>query len=131
MTTRTNIYRTGDLSEHLVGYLEDGTIYRVRWDEGTPIGRVDSDRRIFRTTAHDEREVGAVTDEGRVVSLGLLEGGYLGWIEADGIVVRGGYIIEEEDVGRVDGPEPLAAGAALLLIFLPDEDEANRRERRR
>lgn len=131
MTTRTNIYRTGESSEHLIGYLEADTIYRLRWGEGVPIGRVDAEQRIFHATAHDEREVGAVSADRRVSSRGLLEGGYLGWIEADGIVVRGGYIIEEEDVGRVDGPEPLPAGAALLLIFLPEEEEQERRERRR
>lgn len=129
MTTRTNIFRSSEFDEHHIGYLENGVIFRLRWNEGIAIGRVDDAGRIFRNTAHDEREVGAVTADGRVVSLGLFEGGYLGWVEDDGTVVRGGYIIEEEDVGRVQGPDLHPAGAALLLIFVPEEDEANRRQR--
>ena len=61
-------------------------------------------------------------------SHGLFEGGELGWIEeseesegATGktqtVVMRGGLIMEEEEVGRVEGPQREAAAAALLLLF--------------
>ncbi len=60
-------------------------------------------------------------------SHGLFEGGELGWVDPDGVVVQGGYILGEEEVGRVSGPQPQAAAAALLLLFLPDDAEENRR----
>jgi hypothetical protein len=71
--------------------------------------------------------LGHFTAKGHVHSHGLFEGGALGWVDPDGVVVQGGLILGEEEVGRVDGPQPAAAAAALLLLFLPDDAEANRR----
>ena len=111
-----------------LGYIgEDFVIYRLRWDEGHPVGRIDQDGHIFRKTQFDERELGYVTPEGEVFSHGLFEGGSLGWLELDGTVIRGGLIFEQEEVGRVDGPQQFAAAGALLLLFLPDDAEADRK----
>jgi hypothetical protein len=54
----------------------------------------------------------------------------LGWVDPDGVVVQGGFMLGEEEVGRVDGPQLNAAAAALLLIFLPEEAEEDRRMNR-
>lgn len=119
--------RTADGGEIILGYLgEDGVIYKLRWEAGRPVGRVDSDRRVFRRTAHDERELGYYTADGTVYSHGLLAGGAIGWVDPDGVVVQAGLILGEEEVGRCAGPQLAAAGAALLLLFLPDDAEANR-----
>ena len=107
----------------------DQIIYRLRWDEGVPVGRIDDQGRVFRNTRHDERELGLFDTDGRVRSHGLFEGGELGWVDPDGVVVQGGYILGEEEVGRVEGPARHAAAAALLLLFLPDDAEADRRMR--
>jgi hypothetical protein len=64
-----------------------------------------------------------------VRSHGLFEGGELGWVDPDGVVNRGGLILGEEEVGRVEGPAAAAAAAALLLFFLPEEAEFVRRTR--
>ncbi len=126
--TRTTIYkRTESGDEYALGYIDgDGRICRLRWDEGIPVGRVEGNR-ILRKTAHDERELGTFSDDGAVRSHGLFEGGELGWVDPDGVVNRGGLILGEEEVGRVEGPAQAAAAAALLLLFLPDEAEQNRR----
>jgi hypothetical protein len=132
---RTTIYkRTGEgeeMRERALGYVgADGIIYKLRWDEGHPIGRVDAQGTIYRRTAYDERELGTYTPDGRVRSHGLFQGGDLGWIESNGLVVQAGLILGEEDVGRVEGPNPYAAGAALLLLFLPDDAEEDRQARK-
>jgi hypothetical protein len=127
LSMRTTIYKsTNDGNESEVGYIgPDLGIYRLHWNEERIVGRVDAAGRVFRNTAYDERELGVFTPDGRVRSHGLFEGGALGWVDRDGIVVRSGLILGEEEVGRVDGPHAVAAGAALLLLFLPDEAEAN------
>jgi hypothetical protein len=126
---RTTIYkRSADGSEFPMGYIGlDQVIYKLRWDEGRPVGRIDSERRVFRRTAHDERELGYFRLQGQVYSHGLFEGGAIGWVDPDGVVVQAGLILGEEEVGRCAGPWPQAGGAALLLLLLPDEAEANRR----
>ena len=126
---RTTIRKlTADGGEIAIGYIgSDGVIYKLRWGEGQPVGRVDGDGHIFRRTAHDERELGYFTPQGRVYSNGLFEGGALGWVDPDGVVVQAGLILGEEEVGTGDGPQLHAAGAALLLLFLPDDAEENRR----
>lgn len=125
---QTAIFKVSDYGEEKLGYLgEDQIIYRLRWNEGLPVGRVDQTGRVFRKTAHDERELGSFTPAGQVHSHGLFEGGALGWVDPDGVVVQGGLILGEEEVGRVAGPNLAAAAAALLLLFLPDEAEANKR----
>ncbi|MBX3015460.1 MAG: hypothetical protein KF832_28325 [Caldilineaceae bacterium] len=125
---KTHIFKFSATGEAAVGFLgADQVIYKVRWGEGVPAGRVDDEGYIFRKTAYDEREVGRFTPTGQVYSHGLLEGGALGWVDPDGVVVQGGLILGEEEVGRVEGPSPAAAAAALLLIFLPDDAEANKR----
>ena len=135
---RTNIYKrieSGDpfstdasVSEILLGYIgADQVIYKIRWQEGVPIGRVDSEGRVYRNTAHDERELGTFTTDGIVRSHGLFEGGELGWLEPDGAVLQAGLILSEEEVGRVEGPHTQAAAAALLLLFLPDDLEMSKR----
>lgn len=117
-----------EISEIDAGYLgADGVIYKLRWGEGRPVGRIDADNRIFRRTAYDERELGYFTAGGQVHSHGLLEGGAVGWVDPDGVVVQAGLILGEEEVGSCEGPQVIAAGAALLLLFLPDDAEENRR----
>lgn len=125
---QTKIIKVSDDHEEQLGYVgADQVIYKVRWDEGIPVGRIDQTGLVFRKTAHDERELGNFTADGRVYSHGLFEGGALGWVDPDGVVVQGGLIFGEEEVGRVEGPQPAAAAAALLLLFLPDDAEANKR----
>lgn len=120
--------RTAEGGEFALGYLgADGVIYKLRWGEGQPVGRVDAGNRVFRRTAHDERELGYFAADGIVYSHGLFEGGVLGWVDPDGVVVQAGLILGEEEVGRCAGPRLHAAGAALLLLFLPDDREENRR----
>ncbi len=131
---RTTIYRTRSSGEDAVGYVCGEEIFRLRWGTGVGIGRYERDSdgwRILRKTRFDEKELGRITIEGVIHSHGLFEGGSLGWLESDGTVVRGGLIFAEEEVGRVDGPQPLTAAAALLLIFVPDEDEMSREIERR
>ena len=120
--------RTADGIDITVGYLNaDGVIYKLRAGEGRPAGRIDAQDRVFRRTAHDERELGYFEPNGRVYSHGLFEGGAIGWVDPDGVVVQAGLILGEEEVGSCEGPQVIAAGAALLLIFLPDDAEENRR----
>jgi hypothetical protein len=129
MTTvdRTTIYKKNLYGEVAVGYVgADQVIYQLRWDHGVAVGRVNQPR-IWRKTSQDERELGTFTLDGRVRSHGLFEGGAIGWVDPDGVVVQAGLILGEEEVGRVAGPQPAAAAAALLLIFLPDDAEANKR----
>jgi hypothetical protein len=138
---QTTIYkRTGD-SERVLGYTENdtspdglplsaGLIFRRHWDAGIEIGRYDETGHVFRRTTYDEKLVGHVTGGGAIFSSGLFEGGELGWVDPDGVVVQGGFMLGEEEVGRVDGPQPNAAAAALLLIFLPEEAEEDRRMNR-
>lgn len=134
-TTQTDISRRRAGGDDPVGFVDaSGVIYRLRWGEGIPIGRVeerDGLYRIWRNTRYDEKEVGTASRDGVVRSHGLFEGGELGWLEPDGVVMRGGLILEEEETGRVDGPHAQAAAAALLLIFLPEEEEASREMKRR
>jgi hypothetical protein len=127
-STQTKIFKRSESSEEQLGYIgADQVIYKVRWGEGFPVGRVDAQGQIFRKMTHDERELGRFTPAGQVYSHGLFEGGALGWVDPDGVVVQGGLILGEEEVGRVEGPQPAAAAAALLLLFLPDDAEANKR----
>ena len=133
MATRTNteIHKKTSFGEEKIGYLsENGTIFKLRWDDGIEIGRVDATGRLFRKTKYDEQEVGLVSIEGTVHSHGLFEGGEIGWVEADGVVIQAGLILGEEEVGRVEGPNQGSAGAALLLIFLPADAEENRSMKR-
>jgi hypothetical protein len=111
-----------------LGYVgDDKLIYR---QQDLPIGRVDEQNRLFRRTQHDEREVGHVDAQGHVYSHGIFEGGALGWVDPDGVVIQAGLIFGEEEVGFVTGPDLHVAGAALLLIFLPEAQEAARRDAR-
>ena len=128
---RTDIYRLTEQGEHAVGYLEAGIIYKLRWNEGRPVGSATEAGRILQKTQYDERDLGHVDEDGVVHSNGLFEGGTLGWIEESGTVVQAGFTFSEEDVGRVEGSEPFAAGAALLLLFLPAEREEDRRAMRK
>lgn len=124
--------RMSDGGEFIVGYLgTDGVIDQARRGDGQAVGRVDAERRVFRRTTHDERELGYFTPHGRVHSHGLFEGGAIGWVEPDGVVVQAGLIMGEEEVGSCEGSQFLAAGAALLLLLLPDDAEANRSEAQR
>ncbi len=131
---RTMIYRTRSSGEDGVGYICGDGIFRFRWGQGIRIGRCERDDagwRIFRSTRFDEKELGRISTEGIVHSHGLFQGGTLGWLEPDGTVVQGGFIYSEEEVGRVEGPRPRLAAAALLLILVPEEDEASREMGRR
>jgi len=125
---QTKIFKRSEYGEEQVGYVgADQVLYKLRWGEGLPVGRVDETGRVFRKTAHDERELGSFTSNGHVHSHGLFEGGELGWVEADGVVMQGGLIMGEEEVGRVEGLQAAAAAAALLLLFLPEDAEATKR----
>jgi len=127
---RTRIYQTDEHGEQLLGYLStDGTLYRPGPDGALIVGRIATPQ-VFRKTAYDERELGYFTTSGRIHSHGLFEGGELGWVEPDGVVVQAGLILGEEEVGRVEGPQPLPAAAALLLLYLPDAQEAAKRSQR-
>lgn len=134
METKTLILRyIGLEDEEPIGYVEDSVIYRLRWEEGIPVGRAERSSQgvhILRPIQYGERELGWVDTHGRIFSHGVLEGGPLGWVDATGQVVRSGLILGEEEIGRVKGPEIHAAAGALLLIFLPDEEERERRTRR-
>ncbi len=131
---RTTIYCFRGGGEHAVGYVAGEEIFRLRWEEGLRIGRCERDQngwRVLRETRFAEKELGTVTSDGRVRSHGLFEGGDLGWLESDGTVMRGGLIFEEAEVGRVEGSQAEMGAAALLLIFIPEEDEAGREMMRR
>lgn len=117
--------------EEYIGYIDaNAGIYKLRWGQGRAVGRVDELRRLLRTTTHGEQELGHFTPDGQIYSAGLLEGGLLGWLDPDGTVVRAGLILGEEEVGRVVGPHAAMAAAALLLLFLPDDAEADKRMKR-
>lgn len=123
---RTNIYKFTPYGETLLGYVgADQLVYRD--PDRQPVGRVDEQGSLFRRTLHDEHELGIFSLQGRVRSHGLFEGGDLGWVDPDGVVVQAGLIFGEEEVGRVEGPAQPAAAAALLLLFLPEDAEANRK----
>ena len=131
---RTTIYRNRSSGDDAVGYVSGEEIFRLHWGEGVSVGRCerdDSGWRIFRATRFDEKELGRITVEGVIHSHGLFQGGRLGWLEPDGTVMLGGLIFAEEEVGRVEGPQLQVAAAALLLIFVPEEDEGNREVERR
>ena len=125
----TTIYKSTEFGDRMVGALDSDGVLTTPGDPKAR-GRVSSAGTVFRVTTYGEREIGTVSPTGTVHSHGLFEGGELGWLEEDGAVMRGGLIIEEEVVGRVDGPQPAAAAAALLLILLPDDDTATRESRR-
>ena len=133
MTTRklTSIYKFTSLGESQIGQIENGKIYEVYGTKHVECGRVSDDLQIFRTRQHDEQELGVVNSDGVVTSHGLFEGGTLGWLEDDGVVIQGGLILGEEEVGRVEGPDAKAAAGALLLYFLPKDAEMNREMGRR
>lgn len=123
MDDQTAIYKQTAYGERTIGFLaENGTLFRTEGRDEIVVGRV-ADNRIFRKTTYDERELGSFTPEGQVHSHGLFEGGVLGWVDPDGVVIQAGLILGEEEVGRVAGPAQNAAAAALLLLFLPDEAE--------
>jgi hypothetical protein len=127
---RTTILLKRADGEEPVGYLSgDGVLYRRQFGLDRAVGRADGQGRVFRQTSHDERELGTFTKDGQIFSHGLFEGGAIGWVDPDGVVVQAGLILGEEEVGRVEGPQLAAAAAALLLLFLPDEREAEKRTR--
>lgn len=131
MDEQTAIYKQTAYGERLIGLLaKDGSILKHEGRETTVVGRVTNDK-ILRKTMYDERELGSFTCEGQVHSHGLFEGGALGWVDADGVVIQAGLILGEEEVGRVEGPAPQAAAAALLLLFLPDEADAEKEFKRK
>lgn len=129
--TDTAIFLMEGSSELLVGFVAaEGTVYRLHLGRAYPVGHTTPDGRLYQHTAHEAREAGSFSAAGAVYSVGLLEGGPVGWLDPDGVVVQGGLIFGEEEVGRVEGPQRPAAAAALLLIFLPEQAEANRRANR-
>jgi hypothetical protein len=133
--TETRIYRRlgdGDaVREELIGAIDShGIVFRLGSGRRYPVGRVDQERRVFRTTKYSDREVGSYTAEGRVRSHGLFEGGELGWVDETSVVIQGGLIFGEQEVGSVEGPNPQAGAAALLLLLLPDDSEADKQVQR-
>ena len=134
VSARTTIYRFRSSGEDAVGYVSGEEIFRLRWEKGISVGRCEREEggwRIFRSTRFDEKELGRISIAGVIHSHGLFEGGSLGWLEPDGTVIRSGLIFAEEEVGRVDGPQPQLAAAALLLILAPEEDEGSKEMKRR
>lgn len=128
----TTIYKKSSYGEIELGYLdENNDIYANSGRKSQKVGYINDLHQVFRIMQHDDRELGDYTPNGTVRSHGLFEGGELGWIDDDGVVIRAGLIFEEEEVGRVEGQQKEAAGAALLLLFLPDDFETNKRESRR
>ncbi|MFN8446617.1 MAG: hypothetical protein U0175_37845 [Caldilineaceae bacterium] len=131
MDKQTAIYKQTAYGERMLGLLaQDGTLLKQEGRETSVVGRV-ADNKILRKTMYDERELGSFTREGQVHSHGLFEGGAIGWVDPDGVVVQAGLILGEEEVGRVEGPDPQAAAAALLLLFLPDEAAAEKEFKRK
>jgi len=127
----TTIYKKSAHGELCLGYLDsEGNIFDDTYRTPQRVGYVDDSRHIFRVMQHNDQEIGSFTPNGTVRSHGLFEGGELGWVEEDGVVIRAGLIFEEEEVGRVEGQNQEAAGAALLLLFLPKDFEANKYENR-
>lgn len=127
----TTIYKKSDHGELCLGYLDsEGNIYANMHHNPQRVGYVDESRHIFRVMQHNDQELGSFTSNGTVRSHGLFEGGELGWVDEDGVVIRAGLIFEEEEVGRVEGQNQEAAGAALLLLFLPKDFETNKYENR-
>lgn len=121
MHDQTTIYKQTTYGERRIGVLgPDGTLLKENGRDEIAVGRV-ADNRILRKTTYDEQELGYFTPEGQVHSHGLFEGGPIGWVEPDGVVIQAGLILGEEEVGRVEGTAQNAAAAALLLLFLPDE----------
>ena len=116
---RTMIYRFRSGGEDAVGYVAGDAMFRLRWETGVRIGRCVREKgswRVYRTTRFDEKVLGGITIEGVIHSHGLFEGGSLGWLEADGTVIRGGLILAEEEVGRVDGLQLNVAAAASRRV---------------
>lgn len=121
MNDQTTIYKQTTYGERLIGVLgQDGTLLKIGGRDETAVGRV-ANNRILRKTTYDEQELGYFTAEGQIHSHGLFEGGPIGWVDSDGVVIQAGLILGEEEVGRVEGEAQYAAAAALLLLFLPDE----------
>lgn len=128
----TIIYKKSAYGEIELGYLDkDKNIYVNSGRKAEKIGYINDSHQVFRIMQHDDRELGEYSPNGTVRSHGLFEGGELGWIDDDGVVIRAGLIFEEEEVGRIEGPHKEAAGAALLLLFLPEDFETNKIESRR
>lgn len=126
--TITIIYKNSASGEIRLGYLdEENVLFAEMGRKEQKIGYVNSTRNVYQIMQHDDRELGSFTEDGTIRSNGLFEGGELGWVEEDGVVIRGGLIFEEEEVGRVAGPNRAAAAAGLLLLFLPQDFEANKK----
>lgn len=128
---KTDIFKFTAQAEIRVGYVQDQGIFSYDGASDEQVGCFDEEGRIFRTTRFGKQELGYVTPAGEVHSHGLFEGGALGWLEEDGIVIQAGLILGEEEVGRVHGPQPDVAAAALLLYFLPKDAEMDRETDRR
>lgn len=123
----TIIYKKTQHGEIRLGYLDsEQNIYANVGRNPQKVGHIDASRHVFQKMQYDDRELGTFTPQGTVRSHGVFEGGELGWVEEDGVVIRGGLIFEEEEVGRVEGLQKEAAGAALLLLFLPEDFEASK-----
>jgi len=130
--SKTNIYKQSDYGEIQMGYIDaENQIHRTLGIQDYIVGRVSADQNVYMNTRYNEQELGQYTQDGRIRSNGLFEGGDIGWVEPDGVVVQAGLILGEEDVGRVEGEKQDAGAAVLLLLFLPQEIEENRRQARR
>jgi hypothetical protein len=123
----THIYKITATGEYLLGHVDEHAVIFSHSDLTTPLGYVNANGLIFRYRQHDEQELGSISHQGMIHSHGLFEGGPLGWVDPDGVVIRAGLLFGEEEVGRVEGSEVHAGAAALLLIFLPDDQEAQKR----
>ena len=127
MQTQTDIFKQTTYGERRLGYLDAaGQLVKLEGRGEVVVGRVENSH-IFRLTTHNERELGYYDEQGIVYSYGLFDGGKLGWVESDGVVIRAGLIFGEEEVGRVEGTDLYPAAAALLLLFLPDDAEEEKR----
>lgn len=145
MTTRKaikiQIYKSTQYGEIEIGFISENQIFAVTGITQKPCGYVGEERRIIRTTQHGEQDLGYFTPTGEIFSNGLFEGGAIGWLDDDGVVVQAGLILGEEEVGRVvaateENEQPtqeqlIAGAAALLLHFLPADAEEEKRMARR
>lgn len=126
----TEIYKKTEFGEYLVGIIADDAICTIMGRSRRVVGTVGPENTIYRKTAHSEQELGRCTATGEIFSNGLFEGGAMGWLDDDGVVVQGGLIFSEEEVGRVSGPAKEAGAAALLLLLLPADAEEERKSKR-
>lgn len=140
-STKAKIYKFTQYGELHIGEIDGTQIYTLNGLAKEECGYIHNGSRVMRITQYGEQELGYFTSHGDIFSHGLFEGGAIGWVDEDGIVVQAGLILGEEEVGRIEciaecdegtiQDEILAGAAALLLHFLPTDAEESKRQARR